>query len=311
MEIERIMFSIIIPVYNREDSIKRCIQSVKKQDFISYELLIINDGSTDRTSEIIAGENSKNKFIVINNESNKGVNFSRNRGIEKAKGNFIIFLDSDDSLSEKALLKIQKIISEKPYYDHYLFNVSDRANDKTLPNSDHEYNYKDWLSGSVTGDFAHVIKPECFKDLMFIEEFRIYESLNWLRILKRNRKQLFIPLVVLERERGRKDSVTRESNLDNKVSMRNTYNYLCKFIDWYAKDYKFYKYTNKLNNHIINAVLLGIALKKTEKNVQLIKMLDISNPYIFILRVINSKFFSPLVYHLIRTKSLFNQIRSK
>ena len=89
--------SIIMPAYNAEKTINESILSVFNQDYSTWELLIINDGSTDSTEDIIMKWTIKDERIIhIKNEENKGVSFSRNRGMKIAKGKWIAFLDSDD-----------------------------------------------------------------------------------------------------------------------------------------------------------------------------------------------------------------------
>lgn len=93
------MVSVIIPTYNNEETIDRAIFSVVSQTSQDWEIIVVNDGSTDRTSEILAKySNYGDKFKVINNEKNVGVGISRMNGIKAAKGAFITFLDSDDLL---------------------------------------------------------------------------------------------------------------------------------------------------------------------------------------------------------------------
>jgi glycosyltransferase involved in cell wall biosynthesis len=288
------------------------MESVAEQDFNSYELIIINDGSTDDTLQKIKSVKSRfTNFKLISYPVNKGVNYARNRGIEKAVGKYIIFLDSDDTLTTRALFNIEKTISQNPDYSHYMFCVSDRINDITLPNEMHEYQYPDWLLGKVSGDFAHVIHPLCFEGLMFNEEFRIYEFLNWLRVLRQNKKQLYIPKVVMQRERNREDSVTRESSLDNKNSMQNNYNYIHLFIDWYRKDFETCKLSEILQAHIKKGFLLGLALGETSRNNELIKQMKCSENTKKVCKIVNKPYLSPLFYRMIQVKSKYNQIKRK
>lgn len=103
-------FSLIIPVYNSEKYIAGCIKSVIHQNYNSkkYEIIIINDGSKDKTSTI-CNKFKKNKNIkIINNIKNIGVSKCRNIGIKNASGEYIIFLDSDDELKFGALNSIEK-----------------------------------------------------------------------------------------------------------------------------------------------------------------------------------------------------------
>ena len=92
-------FSIIVPVYNTEKYLKRCLDSIKSQSFKDYEVIIVNDGSTDNSSDII----SKYPYKIINQE-NQGLSMARNNGVKEALGEYLIFLDSDDYI-EKDLLK--------------------------------------------------------------------------------------------------------------------------------------------------------------------------------------------------------------
>lgn len=92
---DRPKISIVIPAYNAENSLERCLNSVFSQDYDSYEVLLVNDGSTDRTSEIARQYSFKNNFTLIN-QKNAGVARARWAGIAASSGEYIGFLDSDD-----------------------------------------------------------------------------------------------------------------------------------------------------------------------------------------------------------------------
>ena len=103
------MFSIIVPVYNTEKYLKRCLDSIKKQSFKDYEVIIVNDGSTDNSSSIIG----KYSYNVIN-QKNQGLSIDSNNGVKKAKGEYLIFLDSDDYIEKDLLKEINKSLSNSP-----------------------------------------------------------------------------------------------------------------------------------------------------------------------------------------------------
>jgi glycosyltransferase involved in cell wall biosynthesis len=88
-------FSIILPVFNRENCINRAIQSILDQEFNNWELIVVNDASIDGTKEILDKIDNP-QIRVIHNEVNLERCVSRNVGIEQAKGEYICFLDSDD-----------------------------------------------------------------------------------------------------------------------------------------------------------------------------------------------------------------------
>lgn len=91
--------SIVIPVFNGEGFLQETVRSVTSQLFEDFELLIINDGSTDRTAEIARDLESNDGRILYHEKPNSGVSASRNFGLEKARGEFVVFLDADDLLS--------------------------------------------------------------------------------------------------------------------------------------------------------------------------------------------------------------------
>lgn len=103
--------SVIVPVYNVEEKIKRCLESLKRQRFYDFEVVLIDDGSTDKSGEICekyAGIDDR--FIVIH-QKNQGVSVARNTGISIANGKYITFVDSDDYVSSDFLHNLYAAIS--------------------------------------------------------------------------------------------------------------------------------------------------------------------------------------------------------
>lgn len=96
-------FSIIIPAYNAEAYLQRCLDSIFSQEFDDYEVIVINDGSTDRTAALLEEYASIHPNLQVLTQSNHGMSTARNRGIDKAKGEYILFVDSDDRLCPDAL----------------------------------------------------------------------------------------------------------------------------------------------------------------------------------------------------------------
>ncbi|MDK0859981.1 glycosyltransferase [Clostridium perfringens] len=99
--------SIIIPVYNVEKYLENCIDSVLLQDFVGkYEIICINDGSKDNSLKILQSYKNKVTNMVIIDQKNKGLSAARNVGINNSKGEYIMFLDSDDYLKNKNVLSL-------------------------------------------------------------------------------------------------------------------------------------------------------------------------------------------------------------
>ncbi|GFI46932.1 putative glycosyltransferase EpsJ [Lachnospiraceae bacterium] len=114
-------FSIIIPVYNVEEYLKQCLDSVFAQTFLDYEVICIEDCSTDSSSEILRNYTVGHQIQVLHNDKNYGLSYARNRGMASAKGEYILFLDSDDYISENALEILAKEL-EKSDYDFLTFD---------------------------------------------------------------------------------------------------------------------------------------------------------------------------------------------
>lgn len=98
-------FSIIIPVYNTEAFLKKCIESILNQTYKDYEIILIDDGSTDDSYEICNAYKCKISNIVLYHQKNKGQAAARNKGVSMAKGQYIMFVDSDDYLANNAVLE--------------------------------------------------------------------------------------------------------------------------------------------------------------------------------------------------------------
>ncbi len=110
--------SIIIPVYNSEKTIVRCVNSVCAQTYENIEVILVNDGSKDRSAELCDMLARKDNRITVIHKKNGGVSTARNSGIESARGKYILFVDSDDFIPDdycKRLLEAQKIWGEKAF----------------------------------------------------------------------------------------------------------------------------------------------------------------------------------------------------
>lgn len=97
--------SVIIPIYNNEKYIERCVESVLGQSYKDYEIILIDDGSTDRSGDLCDELALRSDFIRVIHQENKGLASSRKVGVEAAKGKYITFIDSDDYI-DRDMLKI-------------------------------------------------------------------------------------------------------------------------------------------------------------------------------------------------------------
>jgi glycosyltransferase involved in cell wall biosynthesis len=253
------LISIIIPTYNRLQALTNCIESIATQPYGGMETIVIDDASTDATPGYLHRIQQQYTWLqVITNSRNAGVNYARNRGIERATGKYILFLDSDDRLAHGVLEKIAATLHAHPQIKHFLFQVSDRIGEYTNLDAAKEIRYEDWIRASIGGDFTHVINTGVMKQFLFFEQFRMYEYLNWLRVKKVTAPQLLVPLVVAERERGRADSLTASGKLKDLPTIRSKFEALKLYYSLYYKDLQQFG-SNALQKKLLGAVMLGVA----------------------------------------------------
>ncbi|MBQ9310953.1 MAG: glycosyltransferase family 2 protein [Bacteroidales bacterium] len=185
--------SIIVPAYNAERHIRRCLDSISVQSFRDYEVLIIDDGSTDTTGQIADIYANQDPRFVVLHKKNGGVSAARQDGIERARGEYTLFVDSDDYISTEAL--------------HELFSAA-KSNDAdlvicdfTLTRKDEKTEYwhqqpdsmdRNWLIGSmlyICPICSKMIRTKCYRahNIRFEEGINAGEDqLFFLRILAAN-----------------------------------------------------------------------------------------------------------------------------
>lgn len=200
-----IKVSVIIPVYNGEEYIQACLESVLNQTLEGVEIIVINDGSKDRTQKILAQYQQKysDKIKVISKE-NEGQGKARNIGIDLAKGEFITFVDSDDTIDSNMLQKLyDKARTEESdliicdYYEISSVKEEKTENTKKQEKQNNKINKaikkaiiqkssdpkKDYIV-SVAGPCNKIIKTEILKknNLRFLEN-AIYEDIAMVPLI--------------------------------------------------------------------------------------------------------------------------------
>ena len=129
-----VLISIIIPVYNVEDYLERCLDSIIHQSYKNIEIIVINDGSTDSSLKILEKYALKNSRIIIVNQENKGLSGARNIGVEKAIGDYIWFVDGDDFIDNDACERLISFVEkENQDLDILVFGKKDEyLNNKSI-----------------------------------------------------------------------------------------------------------------------------------------------------------------------------------
>jgi len=187
-------FSIIVPTYNRALILLETLDSVISQTFNDFEIIIVDDGSTDNTADNIA--ELKSERISYFYKKNEERSVARNYGADRAKGEFLIFLDSDDKMTKNCLSSIYQFIREKNFVPEFIFSGY------VILNTDNSPHYEYGLSGlfkpdklfygNYLGCSSIIIKKELFKKYYFNTDKNIilFEDWElWLRII--NDKDLY------------------------------------------------------------------------------------------------------------------------
>ena len=283
-------FSIIVPVYNVETYLEKCLNSILDQDFDNYEVIIINDGSTDNSRNILK-RYEDNKKITIIDEENKGLSAARNNGVEKSTGDYLIFVDSDDYIASKLL--------------NHLSHLS--LNNYELIKIQYEEVYE---NGNVTKKDAIKLDKEYNGQEYFLEEIETHNpfEMAWLYIYNRKfwikndfsfREGTYhedfglIPLIILKAKNiyvssfvgyyynqiG--SSIMRSTNYEKNIKKANDYlvhfDYLYDNSKYIAMPIKTRKY---FNSYLANGILEKYnTLKKEDKKIYLkeIKKRKIAN----------------------------------
>ncbi|MEC4028767.1 glycosyltransferase family 2 protein [Myroides odoratimimus] len=193
------MFSIVIPLYNKELSIKNTIESVLNQTFQQFEIIIINDGSSDRSLEVVSSINDDR--IKVFSKKNGGVSSARNFGIEMSTYEWIAFLDGDDLWFNNHLENIKDMIElfpNKRLFASSFIKSTDNFVDERLEGNENVYvvdNYfKDSLETHLIWTSIFVCHKECLLDNKFDtrlaigEDFELFGRLVRLNSLVKSTK---------------------------------------------------------------------------------------------------------------------------
>lgn len=257
-------FSIIVPVYNVEKYIKKCLDSIFEQTFKDYEVIVVNDGTKDNSMDIV-----KKYDVKIVEQSNQGLSEARNNGVKKATGEYILFVDSDDYIEKDLLKEVNNALTNKP--DLVRYQIKDILDNEVI-----EYNEKDF--NNLTGEEAfkiitnfHYVEPACIYAIK-----REYYVKNDFKFKKGTYHEDFgiIPLIIIKSNKvniinycgycyvKRSNSITNNSDYNQTIKkvedMFIHYDYLINESKKLKKD------TSYFNSFISNSLILKVAELKGE-----------------------------------------------
>lgn len=184
------MISVIIPIYNAEKYLKRCIESILNQTYKNLEILLINDGSTDKSKDICNEYKEKDSRIKIINKENEGVSKTRNIGLNLAIGEYIFFMDSDDFLDKTAMeIMYNEASKYKIIKLNYKVMKNNREKDRTRYCGifSREQLLKEIISGKIGGFcWGYLIKRELIQNINFNENTSHMEDTIFIIQLLKN-----------------------------------------------------------------------------------------------------------------------------
>lgn len=257
-----IEISVIVPVFNIEHYIEKCIKSLINQSiFDNMEIILVNDGSTDKSSDICKMFSRKFENIILYEQDNSGVSNARNSGIKLAKGKYIGFVDGDDYVEpdffECMLREIKKDDNQLVVFDYFI----DMPNGKQYP---YRSNYckKKWDNNSLIKDFlAGYIGQNLFdklyvtdlvKKIKFDSRIRIGEDFLFIfeYILKvRKASGVFLPgYHYVQRDGSAMNVKFSEKMFDSLIASE-------RILDWARKNSGFYEYAYAYHVHTVYKVL--------------------------------------------------------
>ena len=198
------LVSVIIPAYNIEDYIGRCLDSIISQTYKNLEIIVVDDGSRDRTGEILDDYVKKDPRMKVVHKKNGGVSSARNTGIDIAEGDYIGFVDGDDRIDPKLFETLVKLINEEnadiahcgyqmvfPDRVDYYYNTGKRVIQTK------EQGLKDLLAGEMIEPalYNKLYKRELFENVRLNESLKINEDLDVnYRLFKKSQKSIYYDL---------------------------------------------------------------------------------------------------------------------
>ena len=303
--------SIIVPVYNVENYIERCLNSLVNQTFKDIEVITINDGSTDKSLELLNKYEKEDIRVSVIDLGDEGVSYCRNLGIEKANGKYIMFVDSDDWI-DSSMVEVMYKKAEENNLDlvmcSYIREFKDHSKEKIF-NLPQEIIYKeDKVKNELLRKLVGPIKEELSNPEMLDALCTVWGKLYRADILKENKikfvdlkkigsaedtlfniftfnylkKVMFLNKPMYHYWRDNPKSVTSQYNPKLKEQRKVFFKYISDFI----RENNFEQvFEEALNNRICTSVL-GLGLIECSKNNKISRINKIKN----IKRIINEEY---------------------
>lgn len=181
------LVSVITPAYNCAEYIEECIESVLNQTYKNWEMLIVNDKSTDNTQSIVESYVKKNSRIkLFNQEKNAGAAAARNKALELSQGRFVAFLDSDDAWKPNKLERQLEFMLENKYgftFTSYEIMSVKPLDKKKIFRVPEKINYNQYLRNTIIGNLTVIMDKELLGEIR-VEVGYLEDVLTWMKYLR-------------------------------------------------------------------------------------------------------------------------------
>ncbi len=270
-----IKYSFIVPVYNTSKYLDKCLKSLVNQTFNDFEIIIVNDGSTDNSKSIISNYQEKYNNIKVINQKNEGLSSARNNGVKKSIGNYLLFIDSDDYVEEDLLKKIDEKIDDSEVLRYQVITEDEDGNNIKIFN-EKPFDVLNGFDAFKELSSYHFVEPSC----LYVYKKDYYLDNNFkFKIGVYHEDYGLIPYVIYKARKVKSISYVGYHYVQRKGSIMNSDNYdkeVKKAFDM-LNQYKtlrlFSKNINKKNNlddyylsYITNSVIVKARnLKGKEK----------------------------------------------
>lgn len=272
-----VKYSFIVPVYNTSKYLKKCLDSLVKQTFKDFEIIIVNDGSTDNSSNIISKYQDTYKNIKVISQKNQGLSMARNNGVKEANGEYLIFIDSDDYVEKNLLKEVDKEIKDAEVLRYQVISEDEDGSNKIDFNEEafdmvNGYQAFKFLSNYhfVEPAWCYVFKKDYYVDNKFSFKKGVYHEDFGL-----------IPYVIYKARKVKSISylgyhyVQRNGSIMNNNDYKKTVKKAFDMLEQYKTLRLFAKNINRKNNmddyylsYISNCVIVKTReLKKDERKV--------------------------------------------
>ncbi len=212
--------SVVIPVYNVEKYLRECLESVLSQRGIEFEVIAVNDGSTDRSGEILKEYSQK---IILIDQENQGAGKTRNKGIEMAKAPLIAFLDADDRYLAGHLARICTFAQKHPeavlfYGDVWV--IDEQGARLWVQKSEPELNFVKLLEKNRITTSSVAVRKELFEQGLKFEDLRLAQDWDlWLRAIEKG-KFIHYPWIGVEYRKHPESAVQSKKLLAEEMTKK-------------------------------------------------------------------------------------------